>query len=169
MKSRSKVLLLAGALAFGTVQPASAVFVTRKGQSSAAAGAGVSAVSTVQPQSFSARTVSTFKKLSAAKKKQGIFHRVVNKMTSKVLAAILAFFLGGFGVHRFYLGYSKQGLLQLAGTVLGYALYLVAFLTGIHALLYLGFALIFAVGIWAFVDFIRILTGGLEPANGSYD
>ncbi|WP_281231439.1 TM2 domain-containing protein [Flavobacterium gelatinilyticum] len=31
----------------------------------------------------------------------------------KVTAGILAILLGGFGVHKFYLGYSKEGIIQL--------------------------------------------------------
>ena len=32
---------------------------------------------------------------------------------SKIVAAILAFFLGGFGVHKFYLGHEGEGLICL--------------------------------------------------------
>lgn len=34
-------------------------------------------------------------------------------MKSKLTAAILAFFLGGFGIHKFYLGKSTQGIMYL--------------------------------------------------------
>lgn len=34
-------------------------------------------------------------------------------MPNKTTAALLAFFLGGFGVHRFYLGRAGSGLLYL--------------------------------------------------------
>lgn len=61
---------------------------------------------------------------------------------SQLTAALLAFFLGGIGIHRFYLGYTVIGIIQL---------------------LTLG-----GLGIWALIDFIRILTGDLEPKNGSY-
>jgi len=52
-----------------------------------------------------------------------------------IIAAILCFFLGGLGIHRFYLGYTTIGILQLitAG----------------------------GCGIWALIDLIRILTGDL--------
>lgn len=34
-------------------------------------------------------------------------------MKSKLTATILAFFLGGIGIHKFYLGQSGQGILYL--------------------------------------------------------
>jgi len=34
-------------------------------------------------------------------------------MKSKTIAAILAFFLGGLGIHRFYLGQTGKGFLYL--------------------------------------------------------
>lgn len=61
---------------------------------------------------------------------------------SQIIAAVLCFLLGYLGIHRFYLGYTTVGILQLltAG----------------------------GCGIWALIDLIRILTGDLQPANGSY-
>ena len=58
-------------------------------------------------------------------------------MKSKTTAILLCFFLGFFGIHRFYLGYTKIGIIQ--------------FLTGG------GFV------IWALVDFLRLFTGSLGP------
>jgi TM2 domain-containing membrane protein YozV len=37
---------------------------------------------------------------------------------SKIVAGLLGVFLGGFGVHRFYLGYTKIGVIQIVVTVL---------------------------------------------------
>ncbi len=34
-------------------------------------------------------------------------------MKNKITAALLAFFLGGFGAHKFYLGETTQGILYL--------------------------------------------------------
>ena len=59
---------------------------------------------------------------------------------SKVTAALLCFFLGAFGVHRFYTGKIGTGILQL---------------------ITLG-----GLGIWAIIDFIMILTGSFLDANG---
>jgi TM2 domain-containing membrane protein YozV len=36
----------------------------------------------------------------------------------KIVAGILAILLGGFGVHKFYLGYTKEGIIQIVITVL---------------------------------------------------
>ena len=60
---------------------------------------------------------------------------------SKTTMAIICFFLGGFGIHRFMMGYTGIGILML---------------------LTLGLC-----GILTLIDFIRILTGDLKMANGS--
>jgi hypothetical protein len=63
---------------------------------------------------------------------------------SQLIALLLVFFLGYLGIHRFYLGYTTIGILQL---------------------LTLG-----GCGIWALIDLIRIIIGDLGPADGSqYD
>lgn len=62
---------------------------------------------------------------------------------SQVVALILCFFLGCLGIHRFYLGYTWQGVVQL---------------------LTLG-----GCGIWALIDFIRIITGDLQPQYEDYE
>lgn len=61
---------------------------------------------------------------------------------SQLLALLLVLFVGGLGIHRFYLGYTWQGVVQL---------------------LTLG-----GCGIWVLVDLIRIITGDLKPKGGSY-
>jgi TM2 domain-containing membrane protein YozV len=62
---------------------------------------------------------------------------------SQLVAALLCFFLGVLGIHRFYLGYTWQGVVQL---------------------LTLG-----GLGIWTLIDLIRILVGDLKPKNGEYN
>jgi TM2 domain-containing membrane protein YozV len=61
---------------------------------------------------------------------------------SQVIALILCIVVGGLGIHRFYLGYTWQGIVQL---------------------LTLGVC-----GIWTLIDLIRIITGDLQPKNGTY-
>ena len=62
---------------------------------------------------------------------------------SQLIALILVALLGYLGIHRFYLGYTWQGVVQL---------------------LTLG-----GCGIWALIDLIRIITGDLKPKDGEYD
>ncbi|MEN2414710.1 TM2 domain-containing protein [Flavobacterium mesophilum] len=42
------------------------------------------------------------------------FENVENK---KVVAGVLGILLGAFGVHKFYLGYTKEGIIQLIVSV----------------------------------------------------
>lgn len=62
---------------------------------------------------------------------------------NKIAAALLAFFFGALGIHNFYLGYKKKAIAQLLITVLT-----------------CGAGSIVS-GIWAFVEFIQILTGSI--------
>ena len=59
----------------------------------------------------------------------------------RLLAAILCFFFGYFGAHRFYVGKTGTGILQLL-TIGG-------------------------LGIWAFIDFIIILFGEFTDKDGA--
>jgi len=62
---------------------------------------------------------------------------------SQIVALILVLLVGGLGIHRFYLGYTTEGVIQLltAG----------------------------GCGIWALIDLIRIVTGDLKPKGGDYE
>lgn len=75
----------------------------------------------------------------------------------KIVAALLAFFLGALGIHNFYLGHKKKAIIQLALTIVGYVL---------TALIGFGAILNSIVGIWAFVEFIMILIGKIDDAEG---
>lgn len=59
---------------------------------------------------------------------------------SRLVALLLCFFLGVFGVHRFYVGKVGTGILQLV-TIGG-------------------------LGIWALIDFIMILVGSFTDGEG---
>ncbi|WP_418969682.1 NINE protein [Alloscardovia omnicolens] len=60
---------------------------------------------------------------------------------SKIVAAVLAFFLGFLGVHNFYLGKNTQGIIQLLMGTVGWFFIFPPIISGI----------------WAFVEFILIL------------
>lgn len=62
---------------------------------------------------------------------------------SKLAAGLLALFVGGLGIHNFYLGHNMKGILQLL--LCG---------TGISS-------------IWAFIEAIMIFTGSINDANGN--
>lgn len=63
---------------------------------------------------------------------------------SQLVALLLCIFVGVLGIHRFYLGYTGIGIIQL--------------LTG-------G-----GLGVWTLIDLIMIITGSLGPKDGSdYD
>jgi TM2 domain-containing membrane protein YozV len=58
--------------------------------------------------------------------------------------AILAFLLGGFGAHKFYLGYNTAGIIMLAMFIGGW----------LTSIILIGLIPLFAVGIIAFIEFI---------------
>lgn len=80
----------------------------------------------------------------------------IESSKSKLAAALLCFFLGGLGIHRFYLGRVGTGVAMLLLTIFGW------FLSG----LFIGIPLMGIVLIWEIVDFIRILVGNLTDATG---
>ena len=61
----------------------------------------------------------------------------------QLVALILVLLVGWVGIHRFYLGYTTIGIIQL---------------------LTLG-----CCGIWTLIDMIRIITGDLQPRDGYYE
>lgn len=67
-----------------------------------------------------------------------------NAPKSKIAAGLLGIFLGSFGVHNFYLGYTSKAVAQLLITVLSCGI------------------LSFVSGIWALVEGIMILTGSIN-------
>lgn len=101
-------------------------------------------VETVVQETVTQTTTTAATKVKA-EKKQNFASKAMSKLggKSQIVAAILCFFIGGLGIHRFYLGYTWQGIVQL---------------------LTLG-----GCGIWALIDFIRIIIGDLGPKDGSYD
>lgn len=84
--------------------------------------------------------------------------RVVNEdAKSKLVAGLLGIFLGAFGVHNFYLGYTKKAVIQAVCTAVGIILTCI----GIGALIVLG------IQIWGLIEGIMILAGNINvDGNG---
>lgn len=95
---------------------------------------------------------------------------------SKIVAGLLAIFLGIYGVHNFYLGKTKRAVTQLALGIGGFLLYFIGIFAGsvlaATSEVVLGIVLIIvgvlgilaalAVGIWALVEGIMILCGKIN-------
>jgi len=73
--------------------------------------------------------------------------------SKKIAAALFAFFLGVFGAHKFYLGYTKQGVIMLLVFLFGFIL--------------LGFPSL-VIGIISFVEFILYLVKSDEEFEQTY-
>lgn len=73
--------------------------------------------------------------------------------SKKIPAALFAFFLGAFGAHKFYLGYTKQGVIMLLVFLFG------MILLGIPSMV---------IGIIAFIEFIIYLAKSDEEFYQTY-
>jgi TM2 domain-containing membrane protein YozV len=72
-------------------------------------------------------------------------NNVQTEQKSKLVAALLGIFLGSWGIHNFYLGDSKKGIIQIVVTIVT---------CGIG-------------GLWGFIEGIMILAGSIKTdANG---
>lgn len=75
---------------------------------------------------------------------------------NKLAAALLCFFLGGIGLHRFYLGYTGSGVMMIVLNLLGI----------FTSVIIIGWLFWIILLIWIVVDFFRILLGGLKDSQG---
>ena len=101
------------------------------------------------PIIYKAAYTPSAKELKKIKRKQDRLEKKLEKQSvdggskSAIVAVLLCFFLGVIGVHRFYLGYTFIGIIQV---------------------LTLSFF-----GIWALIDLILLLFGELQPKNGAFE
>ena len=84
------------------------------------------------------------KKINEQESKQEGANVTSQQPKSKIAAGLLGIFLGCFGVHNFYLGYTGKAVAQLLITVLS------------------CFVLSFASAIWGLIEGILILTGTIN-------
>jgi TM2 domain-containing membrane protein YozV len=84
---------------------------------------------------------------------------------SRLVATLLAWFLGIFGAHRFYVGKIGSAIGML---ILSIIYFVSLFFTGIGwwGVGIFGSVCIAAVGIWAFVDFLIAVTGNMRDSEG---
>lgn len=75
-----------------------------------------------------------------------------DKSKSKITAGLLAIFLGCFGVHNFYLGYTAKAVIQLVCSIVGILL----------SCLFIGVFVVAGISIWALVEGIMILCGKID-------
>lgn len=75
-----------------------------------------------------------------------------NGAKSKITAGLLGIFLGCFGVHNFYLGYTAKAIIQLVGTLIGYVLCCVV----------VGVIPVVGIWVWALIESIMIFTGKID-------
>lgn len=75
-------------------------------------------------------------------------NQMVESRKSRLAAGLLGIFLGGLGIHNFYLGYKGRGILQLALTVMSFGI----------------------ASVWGMIEGILILCGVYRQtdANGYY-
>lgn len=69
---------------------------------------------------------------------------------NKLVAALLAFFLGGLGIHNFYLGYKGKAIAQLLLSLIGWIIVIGPLVAGI----------------WALIDFVMILVDKISDSDG---
>ncbi len=77
---------------------------------------------------------------------QNLSSQMIESDRNVYIAAILAFLLGAFGIHDFYLGYTSRGVIKIVLTLL--------------------VATSFISGIWSIVDLVLILTGKMGDSKG---
>ena len=84
---------------------------------------------------------------------------VAYQAKSKIAAGLFGIFLGTFGVHNFYLGYTKKAVTQLVLTIVGM----------LFSCIGIGAILVFAIEVWGLIEGIMILCGKINvDGNGNY-
>ncbi len=101
---------------------------------------------------------------------------------SRLAALLFGIFLGGIGVHNFYLGHAIKGLTKVLMLVCGLIVYIggivkvaidgysysysISSIATFSGLIIVGFLLMWIPGIWAFVEWILIACGKAKDSSG---
>lgn len=75
---------------------------------------------------------------------------------SRLATTLLAWFLGSFGAHRFYIGKTGTAVVMLILSIVGWATFW----------LIVGFIFLGIVWVWSLVDFIIAVTGNMRDKDG---
>ena len=75
---------------------------------------------------------------------------------SRLATTLLAWFLGYFGAHRFYIGKTGTAIVMLVLGIVGIPLCFV----------FIGIPIVIGVSVWSLVDFIIAVTGNMRDRDG---
>ena len=89
---------------------------------------------------------------------EGLNNAIGGGENKKILAAVLAIILGAFGVHKFILGYQKEGFILLGITIVGFVLSCVG----------IGIFVVWATGLIGLIEGIIYLTKSEEEFYNTY-
>ncbi|WP_124978760.1 TM2 domain-containing protein [Nonlabens xiamenensis] len=90
--------------------------------------------------------------------KQGFNDTVNSNENKKVLAGVLGIFVGAFGVHKFILGYTNEGIILAAVTLVGLVL----------SCFFVGFLFVWIPGVIGLIEGIIYLTKSDEEFYQTY-
>ena len=97
-------------------------------------------------------------KSTASEFKEGWNDATKSGENKKLIAGLLGIFLGAFGVHKFILGYQKEGFILLGGTLLGI----------VTSCIVIGVFIYMATGIIGLIEGIIYLTKSDEEFYQTY-
>ena len=89
---------------------------------------------------------------------EGLNNAIGGGENKKILAVVLAIILGAFGVHKFILGYQKEGFILLGITIVGFVLSCVG----------IGIFVVWATGLIGLIEGIIYLTKSEEEFYNTY-